>query len=427
MFVGGSERSVNKNYRIPSQLNELLSYARVNVSAYKDYPAPISLNTIEDFQKLPLINERQLTKAPESFKSDSANIYRISSSSGTTGFPKTLYRTYEDHLFSSKVAAEMFKTSTIGSSDTVAILHPFDVWGIAFVALEALRFLNATALPIGSVLDDEKCIKWFSQFLPSVVYSTPSRACSIADLVSEYNLEDRNWSPRAFLLAGEPVTNDIRLKLKSIFNAEVFSIYGSEETDGLAAECFFHDGLHLVETGLFYELIDPETLSPTYSNSGILAVTPLGWRGTILLRYILNDIVELDFTQCKCGNPGPRIVNVKRHTKGYYLWDALYITEGQIEGAIEQVFGKLRSYQCIVKATKPPQVLEILIDLSKKMTSFDNTINEIRKSILNSNLNLAEAYDNGEVVVHVKHTTENKFKKTQRGKVPKFIQQGNNS
>ena len=154
MLIGGPELKVHQALKIPAKLADIISYAKENVPAYKNFPNVDSLFTFGDFQQLPLVNANQLAKAPEDFKSKQTNIFRISSSGGTTGISKILYRTYEDHLFSSKVAAEMFKTSTVNHNDIVAILHPFDVWGIAFIALEALRYLQATALPVGSALTD---------------------------------------------------------------------------------------------------------------------------------------------------------------------------------------------------------------------------------------------------------------------------------
>lgn len=421
MLIGGPELKVHQALEIPTQLTKIISYARENVPAYKNFPNVDSFSRFGDFQQLPLVNVNQLAQAPEDFTSKRAGIFRISSSGGTTGIPKILYRTYEDHLFSSRVAAEMFKTSTISHNDIVAILQPFDVWGIAFIALEALRFLRATGLPVGSVLTDEQCLHWFKIFQPSVVYTTPSRASTIADLISETQPSDLNSTPRAFLLAGEPITSHIRSKLQKVFKSEVFSIYGSEETDGLAAECCSHAGMHLVEKGIIYELLDPETLSPTDSQTGMLVVTPLGWRGTVLIRYAIEDMIELDFTPCQCGKPTPRIIKIQRNTQGFYLWDALYVTDAQINNAIQKLFGKLCPYQCIIEGTKPPQVLLVLVDVPEGIMSVESMTAKLCSMIINSSGDLASACNAGEVRVVVKHTRHNRFRKTERGKIPKFL------
>jgi len=421
MFIGGPDLQVHQALKIPTQLAELISYGRENVPAYKDCPNPVSLSTLGDFQQLPVVNANQLAQAPTDFKSKQANVFRISWSGGTTGVRKILYRTYEDHVFSSRVAAEMFKTSTITSDDIVAILQPFDVWGIAFIALEALRFLQASGLPIGFALTDEQCLRWFEIFQPNIVYTTPSRASTIANLVSGTAASDRNWTPRAFLLAGEPITSHTRSKIQEVFEAEVFSIYGSEETDGLGAECCSHAGVHLVERGIIYELVDPETLSPTDSHIGLLVATPLGWRGTVLIRYATDDIVELDFTPCECGKPTPRIINIRRHTEGFYLWDALYITDAQISDAIEKVLGRPCHYQCIIKGVKPPQVLQVLVDIPKDLSSVESTMDELCDMIINSSIEFATAWSEGEVHVLVHQTPHNRFQKNERGKIPKFL------
>lgn len=421
MIIGGPRLKYYQNKEIPSELYSIISYAKNNVYAYKDLPDPDLISNFKDFQMLPLIDTNKLVGASENFKSRNINIYRISSSGGTTGIPKILYRTYEDHLFSSKVAAEMFETSSINDKDVVAILHPFDVWGISFIALEALRFLNATALPLGSSFSDEQCIQWFSKFKPSVLYATPSRSKTIAEIYSNIYFEKIAWAPRALLLAGEPIIPDDRFYFKNIFNSEVFSIYGSEETDGLGSECSFHNGIHFVEKGIIYEIIDPETLLPTEANTGLLVVTPLGWRGTVLIRYILGDIVELDFSPCKCGKSTPRIIKIKRKIKGFYLWDSIYINDLLINNVFQNVFGREYPYQCIISDTKPPQNILILIDLPHKIGSTENIKKKIYDRIVLSSPELANALLSGDVYITIQFCSRSEFQKTERGKTPKFI------
>jgi phenylacetate-CoA ligase len=419
VFVGGPE--FDKALNISTELANIISYGREYISAYKDFPDADTIKTLGNFQQLPLVNEDQLARAPEDFVSRQARIFRLSTSGGTTRLPKILYRTYRDHLSSSRVAAEMFKTSTISPIDTVAILHPFDIWGIGFIALEALRFMHAAAFPVGSALSDEQCLHWFAKIQPSIIYATPSRASTIAALTVETHRRRRNWAPRALLLAGEPITYHLRHKLETVFDAEVFSIYGSEETDGLAAECCSHAGVHLMEKGIIYELLDPTTLIPTDSNRGILIVTPLGWRGTVLIRYVTGDIVELDFAPCKCGKPTPRIVNIQRLSEGAYLWDALYITDSQISKAIEKALGGAFSYQCIIKGVKPPQVLQVLIDIPREISRNRRTMVKLRHMIIDSSVDLASACNAREVRVIVEPLSINGFQKTKRGKTPQFL------
>lgn len=425
MLVGGPDLRKQQLIQIPRELADLVSDARRNVPAYANYPPLTSLSSLNDFQRLPLVTAEELVESPEGFRSRGAQVFRISSSGGSTGKQKTLYRTYRDHISSAEAAAEVFSTATVGPGDSIAILQPFDIWGIGFLALEAFRIIGATSIPIGMGLSDEECLQYFEQLRPTMIYSTPSRARVLCDLLAGVSRGDKEaWAPRGILLAGEPLEISVRERVRQVMGADVFSIYGSEETDGLGAECRIHSGIHLLEKGILYEVVDEVSLLPTESTSGLLVVTVLAQSGTVLLRYCTDDHVQIDLQGCPCGKPTATVTAIRRRPSGVYLWDALYITEKQIASCITSVLGRLPRYQCVLQGDKPPQSVTVLIDTAGAITTDPDTIRQLRAAIMGGSPELSVACRSGDVSVIVKPALRKEFKRNIRGKVPIFVREG---
>ena len=79
--------------------------------------------------------------------------------------------------------------------------------------------------------------------------------------------------------------------------------------EGAAAQNVVPDLYHL-------EVVDPDTgRRLADGESGALAITHLHRRGTVLLRYLVGDIVTLSRAPCPiCGREGERVVATPRRT-----------------------------------------------------------------------------------------------------------------
>jgi len=96
---------------------------------------------------------------------------------------------------------------------------------------------------------------------------------------------------RAFLVAGEPLTDSRRKRIEEIWGGiDVYQDYGSTETGSLAGECR-HKRLHPWQDQIFFEIID-----------GRLVVTPLDREAMPLVRYLVGDYAEVDQSRCSCGS-----------------------------------------------------------------------------------------------------------------------------
>jgi phenylacetate-coenzyme A ligase PaaK-like adenylate-forming protein len=112
---------------------------------------------------------------------------------------------------------------------------------------------------------------------------------------------------------------DIRRRLRSLGAASpvIFDRYGTTES-GALAQCREEGDWHNPAPEILYhEVVDPDTGRPLPDGErGALAITHLDRRGTVLVRYVVGDIVSLAHEAClHCGRTGDRLVGPVVRTK----------------------------------------------------------------------------------------------------------------
>ena len=90
---------------------------------------------------------------------------------------------------------------------------------------------------------------------------------------------------------GEHLPSDIRRKARALFHCNVASMYGSEETNAIALENP-KQTITVFEDNVFLE-IEKENIINQQNASGNIIVTSLHNYAMPLIRYCLNDLVEL--------------------------------------------------------------------------------------------------------------------------------------
>lgn len=95
--------------------------------------------------------------------------------------------------------------------------------------------------------------------------------------------------------------------------------YGLTETLGPATQCFEGGGMHQpLAEDYYFEVVEHETYEPVPDGQpGIMLVSHLNRRGTVLLRYVSGDIVTLTHETCpNCGRTSPRFLGAPYRADG---------------------------------------------------------------------------------------------------------------
>jgi phenylacetate-coenzyme A ligase PaaK-like adenylate-forming protein len=131
-------------------------------------------------------------------------------------------------------------------------------------------------------------------------------------------------SVRLCMLSGEGSTREMReemlerLRQFGAGSPRIVNRYGATEA-GSFFECEEGSGWHNVTPEQVYiETIDEESGHRTGPGEpGLLVITHLSRRGTVLLRYAVGDVVAIDRDPCpRCGRTAERIIGQPARTSG---------------------------------------------------------------------------------------------------------------
>ncbi|MGB9848072.1 MAG: phenylacetate--CoA ligase family protein [Minisyncoccia bacterium] len=404
----------------PKQGKLIISYIKFAVEEtlfYSKFKNKLENINYRNFFEFPITYEYDLINNPFAFVGKNSQLVQLASSGGTYGKRKLIFRTNEDIQKSVETATAMFLCGKIKSKDRIAILQPFDLWNIGHIALLTFRRIGALSVPIGLSMDNASILNILATTKCNVIYGTPSKVTTIAELSKKIGL---TLKIDKVFCAGEPILQSHRESIKKIWNAEIYGIYGSEETDGIGAECDSHCGYHIFDKTLLIEVLNPETLLPAEENKGVLVVTKLGYSGTILVRYLLGDLVEITKNPCECGRKEIRIFPRGRIKEVIWLYDGRKISLQSIENALNMIFCEVPQYQILVKNTLKGSILRFKILI--KNNNLLKKKNDFKKIIAKSSQDIEEGINKREVKLSIELFKDpSQFIYTERGKIPKII------
>ncbi|WP_147820872.1 DVU_1553 family AMP-dependent CoA ligase [Salidesulfovibrio onnuriiensis] len=306
------------------KLRETVAHAKAHSPFYARLYSEVSpgdIRTMEDFARLPAITPKDLRDAPEQLlcvsQDDIARVVTLQSS-GTTGKPKRVFHTGDD-LEATVDYFDWGMRSMVEPGQTALVLMPGDrPGGVGRLLMEALGRNRAQAVAYG-VLEDA------SQAVDTLL---ETNARCIVGPAAHVNMLARHWEKRGLpedrirsvLLCWDAIPNAVVRNAKQAFGCRVFRHWGMIETGlGGAVECAPGSGLHLRETDVHVEIVDPKTgeVLPDGRFGEIVVSTALR-RGMPLLRYRTGDRGRILPGACACGSPlrrlDPHIKRLEQHS-----------------------------------------------------------------------------------------------------------------
>jgi phenylacetate-CoA ligase len=120
------------------------------------------------------------------------------------------------------------------------------------------------------------------------------------------------------LLSSDYVPQTIVDEVAQVWGCPVFEHYGMTEMGlGGGVQCPAHDGYHLREADLFFEIIDPGTARPVpEGETGEVVFTTLTRRAMPLIRYRTGDLARFIRVPCPCGTLLKRMDKIRGRLKG---------------------------------------------------------------------------------------------------------------
>ena len=300
--------------------------------------------SLADIEKLPLTSKQDYISDPEAFRLDpdllpadsvleERVIWDIAYTSGTTGGrPSPFYNTTHDIYGILDQARRCNEAEGLVAADRIANLYPVAAFPTgAFLSVVRSGMIGGQPVAHGLTgaansefkvrNSTEEAVACLEPFRPTVLWGVPS---FVRRFVAEATEKGADFADvRLVVTSGEPVSgplrDELRRNLQSMGAGEVGfrARYAFTEMQGGLVQCADDAAPQNVVPDLYLlETVDPETgARVAYGDEGHLAITHLHRRGTVLLRYIVGDVVTLSLDPCPVsGRLGERVVATPRRT-----------------------------------------------------------------------------------------------------------------
>lgn len=253
--------------------------------------------------------------------------YEITYTSGTTtGSPAPFFNTAYDMFNISLQLRRMAEISWMTPEDTVINLFPYGSLPhigfyrtIHFASTVGMRLVNAL------VGKDEPGFELHRSVDEVLELAATHRASVFAGtgryarrlILRGEQLGSDLSSLRVIMALGDTVPEGMRDEMREHLpggtERRVFvnNGYILTECQGSFVECCEFGGNHNPAPNIYHiEILDPDSLEPLPDGEvGLLAVTHIDRRGTVLLRYMVGDLAAREAGECPhCGRSGERLV-----------------------------------------------------------------------------------------------------------------------
>lgn len=322
------------NQRLQNQISLCARFSRYYKNMFSEQKIdPASIRTVEDLDLLPVTYKADYMKDPLAFKLEmdqpglESLIYDIMYTTGsTTGRPSpffnTAYDIYRIYLTLMRGAKIQFLTP----DDVQVNLFPLSpVPHIGFARMRDISTLvgaNSLVAAVGTPLPGAPVNRSMDQAIELVEQKQATYLIGISSYIRRFLMRAQEMGKdfsrvRKVVLGGEAaplgLRSDIRERLRSLGSKDpmINNDYGFTEIQSALCECGELGGCHNPSPDLNYlEVVDEKTGKRLPDGElGLLCLTHLDRRGTVLLRYAIGDIAALTHEPCPhCGRTSQRVI-----------------------------------------------------------------------------------------------------------------------
>lgn len=356
-------------------LQKQVKYAYDNVAYYKEKMDekgihPTDIKSLSDLKSLPFITKQDFrdTYPFGMFAVDRKNLHRVHASSGTTGKPTVVGYTENDMKNWTETVARVAAAGGAKENDIAQICFGYGMFTGALGLHYGLEHMGCEIIP-ASVGNTNKQIMFMEDLKSTVLVATPSYAMHLSESILQMGKNpSKDFKLRIGLLGGEGISEKMREELNEIWNNKVLFTqnYGMSELNGpgIAGECEYLSGMHIMEDHFLPEIIDPvteEILPP--GSEGELVITCLTKEAIPLIRYRTRDITSLHYDKCQCGRTTVRMEPLKGRSDDMLVIKGVNVFPSQIESVLMNIEEVGSNYELIVSTKNRMDNLELKVEL----------------------------------------------------------------
>lgn len=366
-------------------LKEIVKFAYENAPYYKESfdkagVKPEDIKELADLQKFPFINKQteRDTQGIGSFVGGlcavkEEDIVFISTSSGSTGVPTVSPFTKKDFDEFQDTESRWFWQIGMRPSDRYVHALNFSLY---VGGPDVIGAQNLGALCIwGGTLPSERLLFILKTYQPTIIWTSPSYAWQLGEKALKSGIDPKkDLNIKKIIVAGElgGSIDATRKAIEDIWGAEVYDFYGLSDIFGAcAAQCEYHDGLHIAEDQILVETVDIHTgeiLKP--GEVGELVYTTLRKHARPMIRFRTGDIGYIDNTPCKCGRTHGRI-HINGRKDDMFIVSAVNVFPSDIEAVVREISGITGEY--LIRVYEKDFTCKYNVEIEKKV---DNTTSD---------------------------------------------------
>lgn len=351
---------------------------------------PGDIGSLADLTALPLTTKDDYISNPEAFRlrpddlpsdfsAEERVLWDVAYTTGTTsGKPSPFYNTAHDAYAIWDQARRCNEAEGLVADDRVANLYPLASFPTG-AFLSVIRSCMIAGLPVvhgltGAANSEFKvrnslaeALATVARFRPTVLWGVPSFVRRFLDEAARQRADFSQ--ARLVLTSGEPVPATLRAELRDLLarlgatSVDIRARYAFTEMQGGLVQCAEHAEVQNLCPDLYHlEVVDPDTGGRLADGeSGALAITHLHRRGTVLLRYLVGDIVTLARTPCPlCGRAGERVVATPRRTGRLVKCRGMLVNTDVILDTLSAMAG-MDEFQVVFAGEERPGAMERLV------------------------------------------------------------------
>jgi phenylacetate-CoA ligase len=345
---------------------------------------------LDDLAALPLTQKADFISDPEAFRlcpddlpadfsAEERVLWDVAYTTGTSsGRPSPFYNTAHDAYAIWDQARRCNEAEGLTAGDRVANLYPlagFPTGAFLSVIRSGMVVGFAVTHGLTGAANSEfkvrnslaEAVATIARFRPTVLWGVPS---FIRRFLDEAARRGGDLSQvRLVLTSGEPVPATLRAELREQLarlgasSVQIRARYAFTEMQGGLVQCAEDAPPQNLCPDLYYlEAVDPASgRRLADGESGMLAITHLHRRGTVLLRYLVGDVVTLARAPCPlCGRHGERVVATPRRTGSLVKCRGMLVNTDVILDTLSAMPG-LGEFQIVFTGEDRPGAMERLV------------------------------------------------------------------
>jgi phenylacetate-CoA ligase len=342
---------------------------------------------LADLARLPVTTKADYAADPDAFilgpegAADPAEtvVWDAMYTTGSSGRPAPFVSTGYDFVNILALQANMLRLRGVRPDDHILNLfpltpHPHGAFARAMNAAAAFGIPVTAALPgqanarrpeIGHRLDEVVAIAGRVQ--PTILWGVPTYLRKVAARAEELGVTLPRL--RRVFVTGEGFGDAARAELIERLrrlgapDPRISVSYGATEMQGGMVECTANAGYHNpAPDQFFFEAVDPDTHAPVEDGAeGLILLTHLDRRGTVMLRYALGDMARLTRARCPhCGALTERLTSIPHRVDGLVKIRGMLVNPQVMVDAI-MAEPDLTEFQAVIDKESPdPLAMDVL-------------------------------------------------------------------